>query len=145
MGRGGNRTQVFLIFVILSTIPCYLLGIGLWLFSPDNNAPSPTLTLDAPDVTATWTQIVLTQLTNDNISNFTATWTPIVVGFDTATPTQSGFQQATATLFFPPTVTRTPTNTPFVPTNTPIVPPTATATPTIPQPVLLPASDTPAP
>lgn len=145
MGRGSNRTQVFLIFAILSTIPCYLLGIGLWLFSPDNSAPTATPTLDAPDLTATWTPIVLTELTNADTNNATATWTPIVINFDTATPTQSGFQQATATLFFPPTVTRTPTNTPFVPTNTPFVAPTATPTPTIPQPILLPASDTPAP
>lgn len=135
MGRGGNnRTQVFLVFVILSTIPCYLLGVGLWLFSPDNNAPAATSIPDT-QATATWTPI-------DPNSLITLTPTDAII-VNTATPTVNDFQQVTATVFFPPTVTPTQTPTTFIPTVTPTH--TPTPTPTEIQPVILPASDTPSP
>ncbi len=109
-----SRTRSILIIVILSTIPCYLLGlIVLWI---SNNArghitPTPTITVEVtqPPVKMTPTLPVPTAIFA----------TPTI----TTTPTISVTPSPSATYFIPsstPSVTPLPTDTetPSAPTNT---------------------------
>jgi len=144
--------------IILGTLPLYLLGIVLWLLSPDPNTPA------GPTAFPTFTPLDLDTLptrdpTNnvggdDDVPDFLLT----LQGTGAPTLTDLPFNQTAPPVVFttipdpivptgisPPTATFTP----LAPTNTPSPTPTITASP-LPieqatQPVLLPATDTPAP
>lgn len=120
-----SRTRSILIIVILSTIPCYLLGlIVLWI---SNGArahitPTPTVTVEA-----TLPPIVTSPTLPVPSAVFA---TPTI----TITPTISVTPSPSATYFIPsptPTATQMPTNTetPPAPTDTNTPEPTPTNTP----------------
>jgi hypothetical protein len=128
---GENRTllRAILLLVIVGTIPFYICGIGLWLLSPDANAPT-----NAPNGDSS--------VVDDNGE---PTFTPLGSGSDDG-QANSGDRDEQPTLtpldddFSPPTFT------PFAPLNpTPpqFIPPTSF--PTNPPPVFFPATDTPVP
>jgi hypothetical protein len=159
--KTGIRTLLFLI--ALGTIPFYILGIGLWLFSPNRGAqdrpPGDVTTAPGnPDEEPTWTPL--------NSGGNSGTVTPNVSpGFPTLTPFQPitpfftpiGGGQATFIVGTPifvvsptpiptrfitvtPSPTSAATNTPPPPPPT-AIPPTSAPPPT--QPPLVPPTDTP--
>lgn len=142
----SNTWRNIFIGIILLSIPCYLLGIGVWFFTGGGVQPTPTFTQRPSrtpiDPYQLETEFALTNpaavLTVTTISSPTPIpglgLTPIVPTSFTF-PTSTPFVVSTATPQ-PPTNTPFPTNTP-VPQNTPIPTPTPD--------ILLPPTDTPSP
>lgn len=115
-----TKLRSILIFIILATLPCYLLGlIVLWIGNSIKNQPTATPTLE---VTATQEQYY---------NGPTTTLPPI--------PTSPGFPTQT------PTITVSPTLTPtfLIPSNTPTVSVTPTLTMTITETPTQTATETP--
>lgn len=162
---GRKRTAYSLIIgVILLTVPCYLLGIGLlWIARP--NVIGSIVPTEAPAIATLPPPISPTQALLATPTQFTPPTAPMTAPAATLKPgvTRTATQPATATpqptLTFTPSPTAPPTDTatpiPFV-TDTPPPPPpptdtaTATALPlptdTLAPPTLLPLiTDTPAP
>lgn len=110
--QAGNRTglRLLLSFVIVGTLPFYIIGIGLWLFAPDNNAPSggETIITGEPNAEATWTPLG---------GNVTRTSTPTSTPTIIRTPTQFSPLQPTPGQFIPP-ATPPPTRFATVPVDT---------------------------
>lgn len=150
-----NTWRNIFVGIILLSIPCYLLGIGVWFFRGGGTQPTPTATVEASrtpiDPNALLTELALTNpalIATDVVLSPTPlgggdNTTPIVptanVGFTPViffTPTNFPTRFVTSTPTLPPPATNTPVNT-NPPPNTPI--PTNT-----PQ-VLLPPTDTPSP
>lgn len=155
--RGTNKRtrqniRSILVFIILATVPCYLVAFIALFAANGTTRERATATPRQSDnpVLATWTPIDPDALLTEQFGvpsqtpfGFVPTWTPL--GFQ-ATWTPFGNVQATSTPFgFQPTWTPLglqPTWTPFVntqPTWTPFVFNTATPTPL----VVIIASDTP--
>ncbi|MGJ3237409.1 MAG: hypothetical protein ACFE0Q_01760 [Anaerolineae bacterium] len=147
-----NTWRNIFIGIILLTIPCYLFGIGVYLYQ--GNSPAETAT---PLTPATRTPINLTELALTNpaliVTDIVPTVTPFPTlsgldltpivpttggGFTPILPTSGGGSVPTNTQ---PAPTQVPTNTPVV--NTPV--PANTVTPTATDEILMPPTDTPAP
>lgn len=161
MGRRQDRIQVILLGVILITIPLYLIGIALLLFTPDRSAAGPSNPTNTPQgsngggsstVIATFTPLnsgnqtpmvtrnpfeTVTQIPFPGISptvtRIGLTFVPFTPIYPTQQPTQ----------YIPPSITPRPTNT-TAPTNAPqpTDPPAATDPPPVSSP-LLPPTNTP--
>jgi hypothetical protein len=154
-GSSQRRTTIRAIslFIILGTIPFYIILTGLWLFSPQSGRSDdgPTFTPqgnldggsgDEGDGFATFTPQGLDRLTP---TEFIASATPNLGGtFTYFTPDGGVFTTPTIppTRYMSPTPAPTlaPTNT-LPPSNTPAVAPTDVIVPT--QPPLIPPTDTP--
>lgn len=135
---GNNRTAKLrstLLMVILATIPCYCLGVGL-LFINEAQSNRPTATITS---SATFTQTVSTSA--PQVASPTASFTPTITRTWTPSMTFTPFRTPTRTETPEPSKTATPTLEP--PTDTPI-PPTDTAAPTNTE-TLIPAVTTQAP
>lgn len=120
--RFRNRSILF--FIILATIPCYLIGAVMLAFAPDNDEPSVINETQPP-----------LQSTSSRIG--TATGSPTAVGSPTvtlfpglvATETQRSSLPNTPFQFVPPTATPRPSST-LAPSLTPNASSTPTNTPT---------------
>ncbi len=114
------RMRYLLVFLILSTVPCYLAGVVAWWRAPYRRGRmSPTAAAVAgPTLTA-------------QVPSPTAGPSP--------TPSLTPYQVRTPTPIYTPTVTPGPSSTLLTPTSTWTVSPTPTPTP------LRPATDTPTP
>lgn len=153
----SNRTmlRIVLFGIILATLPCYILGIGLWLFAPAQG--NGTRATNTPELEATWTplggDVIFTQTPQPSLTPL-LTFTPISPLLPT--PPQfippvlpTAFPTAVPTAFIFPTDTLAPSLTP-PPTNPPAASPTplppivASNTPVPPTPIP-PPSDTPLP
>lgn len=134
MGLGQETVRGILIFIIVLTIPCYMVGIGVYLLSPigptptSTFAPRATFTL-GPSFTPSETDDAPTLLPTQDNTLLTNTPT---ISFNPIVTEQAPRTQAPPIFTLAPTLTRTST-------------PTATPTLTPTQPILLPPSDTPAP
>ncbi len=154
VARRRTMIRVGLFFVIIGTLPCYLLGFILWGTSPDRQAA--TQATFTPQVTAIFgtatntSPATLTLLPVSTLSPLGPTpgqFIPPRIIVRTNTPPPVFIPPATAA----PTLTPFPSNTPF-PTNTdlPVIPtftpaPTETPIPTATDVILLPPTDTPIP
>jgi hypothetical protein len=139
-----NTIRSVLVFIIVLTIPCYLLGIGIWLFSPGGNSTQvintpgsdsggrPTITPRDPFANVT------SRPTLTDVSDAPGIFPTNTPGFQPVAPSPQAF--ATFTPIW--TATPIPTNT-TPPTNTPL--PTSTPLPTATQPIILPPTNTPNP
>jgi len=165
--RKRENLRTILIFIILGTIPCYLLGVIIWAFTPpttdDADVAPPTATREnrsgLPTIANPDTELTLTP--RASATNTPRSGLPTIDGSDPQPiqPTQNRIATAIPAANTPipiiPTQTIPASNTPFISppaTVTPIVlPPTLTRTPqTPPTPtptiqILLPPTDTPAP
>lgn len=156
-GSSQRRTTIRAIslFIILGTIPFYVILTGIWLLSPQNGRSDdgPTFTpiaglndgsSDDEDEFATFTPLGGDRLTEVPTA-FIASATPNLGGtFTYFTPSDGGFVSPT----IPPTRYMSPTPAPtqpatntLPPSNTPVIAPTDVIVPT--QPPLLPDTDTP--
>lgn len=125
MSRHGLRGT--LIIIILLTIPCYIIGFGILIFTSQNNVPTPS----PNPIIVTDTEIVMTEIPLESSpTTFTIVTIEPISGITLIAPTAIPFSTAT------PRPTAIPSNTP-VPTATFIIIPTST------EQIILPASDTP--
>ncbi len=157
--RRRTFIRVGLFFVIIGTMPFYLLGFILWGTTPDKNAPRTAPTSESTPIRNTETNTPLpsntfvTLPTTSPLGPTPGQFVPPPVIIRTNTPPPVFIPTSTLA----PTITPFPTNTPLptntefipiptftpVPTNTP--PPTETPLPTATPDVLLPPTDTPSP
>lgn len=164
--RRKRYLRIFLFSVILATLPCYILGIGIWLTAPDPQARNRAATQDALELTGP--AVSNTPLGGDvTLTNLPAgpspflTWTPLspllptpgqfvppppiilpsatwTFSFVPLPDTAAPTITPTFTFTVPPTLTFTPTETATdFPTETPLPPPSETPLP--------PPTDTPDP
>jgi len=142
----SNTWRNIFVGIILLSIPCYLLGIGIWFFS-GGGVEAPATATRRPsgtpiDTDALETEFALTnpadaptQLPFASATSSGLGLTPIIPT-TFSNPTSTSFFVATATPFQQATITPFPTNTPL---------PSNTSIPTNAPPVLPPPSDTPSP
>ena len=162
--RKRENLRTILIFIILGTIPCYLLGVIIWAFTPpttdDADVAPPTATRETrsglPTIANPDTELTLTP--RASATHTPRSGLPTIDGSDPR-PTQgrvaTRIPAANTPIPIIPTQIIPPSNTPFIapaPSNTPFVlPPTLTLTPQTPPTatattqILLPPTDTPAP
>ena len=119
-----TKVRTILIYVILATIPCYLLGmIVLWIGNSAKNQPTATPTLGVTATLDIW---------GGSPTN-TLPPIPTYPETPTETPTTALTPTPTATYFIPsntPTLSATPSMTPTN-TETLLPPPTETETPAV--------------
>ncbi|MCL4252412.1 MAG: hypothetical protein KJ043_01370 [Anaerolineae bacterium] len=145
--RRRTFIRVGLFFVIIGTMPFYLLGFILWGTTPDRNAPQAAPTSESTAIRNTETNTPLpsntfiTLPTTSPLGPTPGQFNPPPVIIRTNTPPPVFIPTST----FAPTITPFPTNTPL-PTNTQVITiPTFTPEPTATDVILLPPTDTPPP
>lgn len=145
--RRRTFIRVGLFFVIIGTMPFYLLGFILWGTTPDRNAPQAAPTSENTPIRNTETNTPLpsntfiTLPTTSPLGPTPGQFNPPPVIIRTNTPPPVFIPTST----FAPTITPFPTNTPL-PTNTQVITiPTFTPEPTATDVILLPPTDTPPP
>ena len=120
-----SKLRSILIFIILGTLPCYLLGlIVLWIGNSIKNQPTATPTLEPTITMPLYTDGTMTALPPIPTSPDFPTQTPTITVSPTLTPT---FVIPSNT----PTVSVTPTITLTLEPNTETPTPTVTETPVV--------------
>jgi hypothetical protein len=130
-----HSLRAVLILIIIATIPCYIIGFGILVFTPENNVEQTATPIEtATIVTDTETPTTEATLGNSPTTFVIVTLNPIA-GITQIVPTSILFSTSTAIS------TNIPVNT-AIPTTAPVV---NTAIPSATQPILLPPTDTPSP